>query len=88
MCYIVRRRARGDNRKFGLVVQRETPRPEKPVVMPKTTFLQIRITPEDRDRLHEVAAAEHLDVSTWARQVLLKAAEKLEGQRHRGKPKR
>lgn len=55
---------------------------------PKTEFLQIRMTPEDRERLQEVAAAEHLDVSTWARQVLLKAIEKWEAQRRRGKPKR
>ena len=58
------------------------------MLMPKTEFLQIRLTPEDRDRLNEVAAAEHLDVSTWARQVLLKAAEKLEVRHHRGRPKR
>ena len=46
------------------------------------------MTPEDRERLKEVAAAEHLDVSTWARQVVLKAIEKREAQRNRGKPKR
>ena len=55
---------------------------------PKTEFLQIRMTRADRERLQEVAAAEHLDTSTWARQVLLKAVEKREAQRHRGKPKR
>ena len=55
---------------------------------PKTEFLQIRMTPEDRERLQEVAAAEHLDVSTWARQVLLKAIEKREAQRRRGKQQR
>lgn len=41
--------------------------------MPKTEFLQIRLTPEDRRRIGEVAAAQHLDPSTWARQVLLRA---------------
>lgn len=55
---------------------------------PKTEFLQIRMTPEDRERLQEVAAGEHLDVSTWARQVVLKAIEKREAQRRRGKQKR
>jgi hypothetical protein len=41
--------------------------------MAKTEYLQIRLRPEDRERLRQAAAAEYLDVSTWARQVLLKA---------------
>ena len=45
---------------------------------PKTTFLQMRLTPEDRDRIERVAEAEHLDVSTWARQVILKTVERWE----------
>jgi hypothetical protein len=43
--------------------------------MPRTEFLQIRITPEDRTRFQEAAEAEHLDLSTWARRVLLQAIE-------------
>ncbi len=39
-------------------------------------FLQIRLTPEDRERLLRIAAADHLDASTWARQVILRALEK------------
>ena len=39
--------------------------------MAKTEHLQIRLTESDRDRLRRVADAEHLDLSTWARRVLL-----------------
>jgi hypothetical protein len=42
---------------------------------PKTEFLQIRLTQADRDRIALVAASEHLEPSTWARQVLLKSLE-------------
>ncbi|CAN5835753.1 hypothetical protein BH23GEM6_BH23GEM6_24000 [soil metagenome] len=41
--------------------------------MAKTEFLQIRLTPEDRQRIDRVATAAHLDTSTWARQALLRA---------------
>lgn len=46
--------------------------------MAKTTFLQIRCSPEDRERMARLAAAEHLDISTWARRVLLQVVEKWE----------
>lgn len=46
--------------------------------MPKTEFLQIRVSPEDRERFRRVADAEHLEVSTWARRLLLQAAERWE----------
>lgn len=49
--------------------------------MAKTEFLQIRCSPEDRERLRRVALAEHLDLSTWARRTLLLAAERAEGSR-------
>jgi hypothetical protein len=51
--------------------------------MAKDTFLQIRMTKEDRERLERVAAAEHLDASTWARRVILQAVERWEGKRDR-----
>ncbi len=57
--------------------------------MPKTEFLQIRLTPEERERIWRVAAVEHLEPSTWARSVLLKAIDAYEratgreGQFHR-----
>lgn len=50
--------------------------------MPKNTFLQIRLAPEDRERLRRVAESEHLDASTWARQVLLRALDAWKGQEH------
>lgn len=43
--------------------------------MAKTEFLQIRVTPEDRERIDRVAAAAHLESSTWARQAILRAVE-------------
>lgn len=43
--------------------------------MARTEFLQIRLTPDDRRTLEAVAQIEHLDLSTWARQTLLKAAD-------------
>lgn len=43
---------------------------------PKTDFLQIRVTPDDKRRMDEAASASHLDTSTWARQVLLHAVER------------
>ena len=43
--------------------------------MAKTEFLQIRFSPEDRQRLINAAAGNHLDPSTWARQTLMKAIE-------------
>jgi hypothetical protein len=49
--------------------------------MAKTTFLQIRCSPEDRERMARIADAEHLDVSTWARRTLLQAAERWEARR-------
>jgi hypothetical protein len=46
--------------------------------MAKTMFLQIRCSPEDRERMVRVASAEHLDVSTWARRALLQVIERWE----------
>jgi hypothetical protein len=46
--------------------------------MPKTEFLQIRCSPEDRARMQKAADSEHLDLSTWARRVLLQTVTKME----------
>jgi hypothetical protein len=51
--------------------------------MPKTEFLQIRLTPKDRQRIERAAAADHLDTSTWARRVLLKHLDVLEDENKR-----
>ena len=50
---------------------------------PKTEFLQIRLTPEDRERVNRIAAQDHLDTSTWARRVILQAIEDAERMRKR-----
>ncbi len=51
--------------------------------MPKTEFLQIRLSPEDRARVERAAAAAYLDVSTWARQVILRELHRAEPSRSR-----
>lgn len=43
--------------------------------MPKTEFLQIRLSPADRERVSLAAHASHLEPSTWARQAILRAVE-------------
>ena len=43
--------------------------------MAKTEFLQIRLSPADRSRIERAALAEHLDLSTWARQAILRRLE-------------
>lgn len=40
---------------------------------PKTEFLQIRLSVEDRKRVNKAASTEYLDASTWARQAILRA---------------
>jgi uncharacterized protein (DUF1778 family) len=52
---------------------------------PKTDFLVIRISPEDRGLVAEAAAEEDLEVSTWARRVVLQAARKAAERRARRK---
>jgi len=46
--------------------------------MAKTEFLQIRLSAEDKKRIKRAAEADHLDQSTWARRVVLKAVERWE----------
>ena len=46
--------------------------------MPKTSFLQIRLSPEVRTRVERAAGAEYLDASTWARQAIMRALEEVE----------
>ncbi len=47
-------------------------------LMAKTEFLQIRCSPEDRARMQKAADDEHLELSTWARRVLLQAVTRME----------
>jgi len=55
--------------------------------MAKTEFLQIRLSPEDRERLKLAAEKDHLDVSTWARQVILKEIDRRESRKRSRKSK-
>jgi hypothetical protein len=54
--------------------------------MAKTEFLQIRMTPENSQRLSRVAEADHLDESTWARRAILQALDRWEAMEQRGHP--
>lgn len=45
---------------------------------PKSEFLQIRVTKQDRNRIDRAASKEFLDTSTWARKVILEAVARLE----------
>lgn len=49
--------------------------------MPKSEFLQIRLSPADRKRIESAAKSEFLEASTWARQVLLRAVSLLDSSR-------
>jgi hypothetical protein len=48
--------------------------------MAKEQFLHIRFSREDKDRVEAAAKADHLDTSTWARQVIMRAVERGEKQ--------
>lgn len=52
--------------------------PAKRPALPKSEFLQIRLSPADRERIQHAAEQEHLDASTWARRVLLKELDSLD----------
>jgi hypothetical protein len=44
---------------------------------PKTDFLQIRLSREDRLRITAASTKEHLEASTWARRVILHELDRL-----------
>lgn len=49
--------------------------------MAKEQFLHIRLSREDKDRVRAAAEANYLDTSTWARQVIMRAVERVEEER-------
>ncbi len=53
--------------------------------MPKSEFLQIRMTPEGHQRLRRVAEADHLEKSTWARRAIMQALDAWDAEHHRGR---
>ncbi len=48
--------------------------------MAKTNFLQIRVAPNDLACIRKAAEADHLDTSTWARRVILRAVDEWHAQ--------
>ena len=48
------------------------------LVTTKNVLLQLRISEDDKERLQRAADAEHLALSAWVRQVLLRAADEVE----------
>ncbi len=51
-------------------------RPPKPPDDRKSSELRIRLTAMDRETLDEVARSKGAETSTWARDILLKAAKR------------
>ena len=49
--------------------------------MAKEQFLHIRFSQEDKQRVAAAATVNHLDTSTWARQVIMRAVERIEKER-------
>ncbi len=49
--------------------------------MAKEQFLHIRFSQKDKKRVEAAAAANHLDTSTWARQLIMRAVERVERER-------
>ena len=41
----------------------------------RTVFLQIRLTEDEKRRVESAARATYLDMSTWARMIILRAVE-------------
>lgn len=52
---------------------------------PKTEFLQIRLSVEDRRRVNKASTAEYLDASTWARQAIMRALYESENKERSGR---
>ena len=46
--------------------------------MAKEQFLHIRFSQNDKKRVAAAATKNHLDTSTWARQVIMRAVESVE----------
>ncbi len=48
----------------------------------KVAFLQVRVSPEDYERIKRAAENAHLRTSTWARQLILRELDRLEQNPH------
>jgi len=51
--------------------------------MAKEQFLHIRLSKKDKQRVEAAAKASYLDMSTWARMVMMQAVERVEAGRDR-----
>ena len=49
--------------------------------MPRTVQIQIRVSPEEKERILRVAKAVYLDPSAWMRSVVLRAVDTWEAER-------
>ncbi len=49
--------------------------------MAKEQFLHIRLSREDKERVARAAKANYLDMSTWARVIIMQAVEQVERER-------
>ena len=49
--------------------------------MAKEQFLHIRLSKKDKERVEAAANASYLDMSTWARMVIMQAVERAEAER-------
>ena len=60
------------------IIRAGLPIGEVPEGMAKEHFLHIRFTQADKQRVEAAAKVDHLDMSTWARQMIMRAVEKVE----------
>ena len=49
--------------------------------MAKEQFLHIRLSRKDKERVQTAATANYLDMSTWARMVIMQSVERAERER-------
>ena len=52
--------------------------------MPRTELIQVRVTPENKERILRVANALYLEPSAWVRSVVMQAVEEYEQARGLG----
>jgi hypothetical protein len=52
--------------------------------MSKSSAVLIRLEPQDRHRMEKAAKAEYLDLSAWARRILLRELDALDQEAKKG----
>ena len=61
------------------------PAPQPQTSMSKSSAVLIRLEPQDRHRMEKAAKAEYLDLSAWARRILLRELDALDQEAKKGK---